>query len=189
VSIAALVVNGLRGAALLARGRPDGLRFFPGTMDDAARSFVAVAVTVPIIVGIRLIAWAENGEPASGGRILLRDMMVYAVSWMAFAIMSYRIAGTTGRTEQWPRFMVAWNWCNVVGSAIVMVGGVPSLLNVPAVVEQAAELVALGWALWLEWYVVRVAFNAGPLLAAYLVMLDQIIGLAFAIMGLSLGPR
>ena len=189
MSMPASVTTGLRGAALLARGRPEGLAFFPGTMDEASRSFVAVAVSVPVIVGIRLIAWAENGVPATGGRILLRDLMVYAVSWLVFAIMSYRIAGSLGRTEQWPRFIVAWNWCNVVGNLIVMFGGVPGLLGVPSVVDQATEVVALGWALWLEWYAVRLAFGAGPLLAAYLVMLDQIIGLSFAIMGMSLGPR
>ena len=189
MSIAASVVNGLRGGALLARGRPQGMAFFPGKMDDATRSFVAMALSVPPIVGIRLIGWAESGVPANGGRILLRDLMVYFVSWLVFAIMSYRIAGTTGRIEQWPRFVVAWNWCNVVGNMMVMVGGVPSLLGVPTIIEQVVELVALGWALWLEWYVMRVAFGAGPLLAAYLVMLDQIIGLGFAIMGLSLGPR
>ena len=189
MSIAASVVNGLRGAALLARGRAEGLLCFPTTMDDAARSFVAVAVSVPVIVGIRLIAWAEAGVLANGGRILLRDLMVYTVSWLVFAIMSYRIAGSVGRTEKWPRFIVAWNWCNVIGNLMVMLGGVPGLLGVPPVVEQAAQLVALGWALWLEWYAVRLVFSAGPLLAAYMVMLDQIIGLAFAIMGMSLGPR
>ena len=189
MSIAASVVNGLRGAVLLARGRPEGLAYFPGTMDDASRSFVALAVSVPVVVGIRLIGWAEAGVPANGGRILLRDLMVYAVSWLVFAIMSYRIAGSVGRTEKWPRFIVAWNWCNVVGNLMVMLGGVPGLLGFPPVVDQAGEVVALGWALWLEWYAVRLVFGAGPLLAAYMVMLDQIIGLAFAIMGMSLGPR
>jgi len=189
VSITASVVNGLHGAALLARGRPEGLRFFPGDMDDAARSFWAMALAVPTIIGIRLMVWTDGGVPAAGGRILLRDLMVYAVSWLAFAIMSHRIAGSVGRADRWPRFIVAWNWCNVVGNMMVMVGGVPGLLGAHPLVDQVSELVALGWALWLEWYAVRLAFGAGPLLAAYLVMLDQIIGLGFAIMGLSLGPR
>ena len=121
--------------------------------------------------------------------LLLRDLMVYSVSWLVFALMTYRIANSIGRAERWPRFIVTLNWCNVVGNVLIMLGGIPGLLGMNPVVEQVTQLVSLGWALWLEWYAIRLTLAAGPMLAAYLVMLDQIVGLAFAIMGMSLGPR
>ena len=68
-----------------------------------------------------------------------------------------------------------------------MLGGVPGLLGAHPVLDQVAELVAVGWALWLEWYATRLALNAGPLLATYIVLVDQVIGLGFAIAGATSG--
>jgi hypothetical protein len=187
VSVAGAVGNGLHAAFLLARGRADGMRFVSADMEGAMRSFLALPVAVPTIVAIRLIAWMQGGIPVQAGRELLRDLLVYAVSWLAFAVLTHRLIGAIGRARLWPRFITAWNWCNVVGNFLVLLGAVPGLFGVPPVFDQAAQLVMLGWALWLEWYAVRLSLESGPLLALYLVLLDQMIGIGFALVGMSFG--
>jgi hypothetical protein len=187
MSVAGAVGNGLHAAFLLARGRADGMRFVSADMAGAARSFWALPVAVPTVVAIRLIAWLIGGVPAQGGRLLLRDLLVAVVSWLAFAVLSHRFVGAIGRGALWPRFITAWNWCNVVGNFLVLLGMAPALFGMPSVFNQAAQLVTLGWALWLEWYAVRLSLQCGPLLAIYVVLLDQMIGVGFALTGMSFG--
>ena len=50
-----------------------------------------------------------------------------------------------------------WNWCNVVQYLLLVLAGLPLLLGAPDWIDQTAGLVALGWALWLEWFAARVA--------------------------------
>jgi hypothetical protein len=71
---------------------------------------------------------------------------------------------------------------------LVVLGGVPGVLGVPAVVDQACELVTIGWALWLEWYATRLALDVGPLTATWLVLLDQSIGIFLASLAFAITP-
>jgi hypothetical protein len=80
-----------------------------------------------------------------------------------------------------------WNWCNVIEGLIVIVGGVPGALGAPAIIDQACELTTIGWALWLEWYAIRLAFGVGPLAAVGLVLLDQSIGIMLASVAMLIG--
>ncbi len=187
MTLPAAVANGLHAAFLLARGRATGLHFVSADMAGALRSFWAIPVALPPIILLRIMAWTESGLPARAGHILLRDLLVYLVSWLAFAVISARIAAAMGRGPLWPRFIAIWNWCNVVGNILITAGAIPGFLGAPPMVDQAAQLFVMGWALWLEWYAVRLSLATGPLFAAYLVMLDQVIGLGFAMTGMTLG--
>jgi hypothetical protein len=71
---------------------------------------------------------------------------------------------------------------------LVIVGGIPGTLGAPAIVDQACELVTIGWALWLEWYATRLAFGVGQLTAVGLVMLDQSIGIMLASIAMLISP-
>lgn len=178
----AAVASGLQAACLLARGRADGLRQLEPDMASAARSFWAIPIALPPMVALRFADWAANGGmPANAGRLLTLDLLVYLVSWLAFAVFSARVAERIGRSARWPWFISIWNWCNVVGNTMLLGGMVPRLLGAPSMLDQAAEVVVVGWALWLEWYATRLALGVGPLLAAWFVMLDQMIVLAFTL--------
>ena len=69
-------------------------------------------------------------------------------------------------------------------AALVVAG----TLGVPAVVDQACELIAVGWALWLEWYATRLVFGVGKLTAVSLVLLDQSIGIFLASLAIAISP-
>jgi hypothetical protein len=170
------VTAGLQAALLLARGRADGLLLVTDDKQQAARSFWAMAVCLPIIVAMRMMSLTPDSPGVPMTRLLSRDFVVFAVSWLLYALMSHRIAGTLGRGDRWPRFIAAWNWCNVVENLLLVLGGLPGFLGAPPIIDQAAQLFALGWALWVEWYVTRTALGVSILAAAWMVLLDESVG-------------
>jgi len=183
-------VSGLQAVVLLAQGRVEGIAQLRSDPSEAARSFIAMAIAVPPIIALRLMNWtAEAGVPDDAVRIIALDLLVYGVSWLAFVIISARLADRLGRTALWPRFLVTYNWCNVLANFMVLAGSVPGALGAPHVVDQLSQVFVTGWALWLAWYAIRLTLATGPLLALYLLLVDQMIGIVFTIFSISLSGR
>lgn len=171
------IAAGLHGAFLLARARPWGLLLFETTPSGAARSFVAMLVCLPAYLGLQLLD-SGGAVPADPLRALAATIIGFVVAWLGFATISFSLAAAIGRAHHWPRFLSAWNWSNVVQYAAMVLLVVPaSLLGLPEPVAQTLSLVALGYALWVEWYVTKLALDLpGPGAAAF-VMVDLAIGL------------
>jgi hypothetical protein len=184
------VTAGLHAAFLLARGRADGVVGIRAEPEDAARSFVALAVAAPALMAVRLLAWSSAaGVPANAPRLLAHELLVFAVAWMGFVVLSHRITMRLGRGALWPRFVLTYNWCNVVAVLMALAASVPAAMGAPRVVDQVAQLVAMGWALWLGWVAVRLTLRTGPLLALYFVVLEQLVGLSFTVAGAAFLPK
>lgn len=170
----------LHGAFLLARGRADGLGLIAEPTADmavAAHSFWAVAVCLPAFLCLHLMDWSAGGAPAAPARTLLLDLAGYVIGWVGFALLSHRIARAIDRAALWPRFIAAWNWCNVVQYLMLVAAGVPGLLGAPALADETVWLVAMGWALWVEWYATRLALAVPGRTALALVGLDFALGI------------
>ena len=171
--------DGLAAALLLARGRAEGLALLPPTLEAAAQSFCAALPCLAAFLGLRLLAWAEGPVPGNGVAVaLLAEALGFAVSWAGFALASLAVATQAGRVAAWPRFIAAWNWSNLMQYALLVLLAVPPLLGVPDGVSTTLGLVVLGYALWLEWFVVRAALALPGPTAAMVVALDLAIGLA-----------
>jgi hypothetical protein len=183
MSLAMSVVSGMQAALLLARGRADGLRYVDDDMAGAARSFWAMAICLPAFVCLRLLAWTETGMPPHVGHVFALDLVSFGVGWCSFAVLSHRLVGVMGFGERWPRFITLWNWCNVVQYLLLVAFSIPGLLGAPALLDQAAQLFGLGWALWLEWFAFRLTLGLGVAAAAGLVALDVAIGVLLAAVG------
>ena len=173
--------NGLQGALLLARGRAEGMTLVASheqpAMLTATRSFWAAAVCLPAFVCLQLIGLSENPTlPPHFAHGLALQLFGYAIDWAGFALVSRMVARAMGRAGAWPRFIAAWNWCNVVQYLLLVAASLPPLLSFPTILGETAWLVATGWALWIEWYATRLALSAGPLQAAALVVLDEAFG-------------
>ncbi len=182
--------NALHGAFLLARGRPDGLLLIAAPpeaeMAVAARSFWAIAVCLPAFLCLHLLDWADAGLPPEAAESLLLDLLGYIIGWVGFALISHRVANTIGRGPLWPRFITVWNWCNVVQYLMLVTAALTSLLDLPDLLSQTIWLVAMGWALWLEWFATRLALAIPGAPAAALVGLDFALGIfLLGIMGTS----
>ncbi len=174
------VGSGLRAALLLARGRSEGMRYVQADVGGVQCSFWALAVSAPAIVCLQLIVWAQDTIPADASHVLALDMMSYLVGWLGFVVLSFYVVPVLNAGPHWGRFVVAWNWCNVVENMLLVVGSIPGLLHVPPAIDEASQIITTGWALWIEWYATTLALGASGLAAALLVILDQLIGLLLA---------
>ena len=183
MSLGTSMASGMQAALLLARGRSDGLRLVEDDMAGAARSFWAAAICLPAFVCLRLLAWTGSAMPPHAGHVLALDLVSFGVGWCGFAVLSHRLVGAMGLGERWPRFIALWNWCNVVQYLLLVVFSIPGLLGAPALLDQAAQLFGLGWALWLEWFAFRLTLGIGTVAAAGLVALDVAIGVLLALLG------
>jgi hypothetical protein len=171
---------GLFAALRLARGRADGVVLVPGDKETIVRSFWSIALCLPTVICRLLMSWQESGIPAGAAHLAARELIVFVLGWLIFVEVTHMLAPMIGRAERWGRFIALWNWCNVIEGVLVILGGIPGILGAPAVVDQACQLITIGWALWLEWYATRLALAAGPLAALGLVLLDQSIGILLA---------
>ncbi len=186
MSAVSTVTCGLNAALRLARGRSDGVVLVPGDRQTIIRSFWAIAFSLPTVVVRLLMSWAVTGVPADALHSAGREVIVFLLGWLVFVEITHRLAPIIGRSERWGRFIAVWNWCNVVEGVLIIVGGVPGMLGAPPIVDEACELVMIGWALWLEWYATRLAFGVGKPTAAWLVLLDQSIGIFLASLAITL---
>jgi hypothetical protein len=174
------ISSGMHAALLLARGRADGLRYADSDLAGAARSFWAIVVALPAFICLRLLSGGAGPVPAHDFAL---DLLSYIIGWIGFALLSRPVIEAMGCMPRWSRFIVVWNWCNVVQYLLLVVAAVPGLLGAPAMVQEAASLIAIGWALWLEWFAIRLALEVSTLAALALVGLDLSIGLALTALG------
>jgi hypothetical protein len=186
MNLGSTVTSGLHAALRLARGRSDGVALVPGDRKTVVRSFWSIGLCLPSVIVRLLMSWSVSGLPIDAAHAAVREVIVFVVGWLVFVEITHRLAPLIGRTEQWGRFIAVWNWCNVVEGVLVVAGGIPGTLGAPAIVDQLCELIALGWALWLEWYATRLAFDVRPLTASCMVVLDQSIGIMLASLAIAI---
>lgn len=172
------IINGLAAAWLFARGRAAGLLLIPPGMESARHSFLAALICLPLFIVLRLIAWWVQGAPPSGVAVALAGELVgYSLGWVGFALASKVLAEQAKRAEQWPRFIAVWNWTNIVQYLLLVVLLVPAVLGLPAWLGNALGLAAVGYAMWLEWFVTRTALGVHSATAVMFVLLDLALGL------------
>jgi len=172
------IANGLAAALLFARGRSVGLALLPAGLETARHSFVAALICLPVFLGLRLLSWAVQGQPPNGLAVALAaEFIGYVLGWVAFAIVSKAMADQAQRSANWLQFIAAWNWSNVVQYALLLVLMVPTALGLPSWVANVLGLVAVGYAMWLEWFVTRVALGVAGATAVMFVLLDLALGL------------
>jgi hypothetical protein len=185
------VGEGLHAALLLARGRADGLALLnpapDAAMATAARSFWAVVLCLPAFICLHLLDWSQSATPLPQARGFALDLLGYVIGWVGFALISRSIAAQLGRETLWPRFIAVWNWCNVVQYLMLVLADMPVLLGLPDWISQSAWLVAMGWALWLEWFATGLALEIPPLQAVGLVALDVLTGLLLVVLTALIG--
>lgn len=169
---------GLAAALLFARGRPEGVALLANDIATARASFRAALICLPLFLVMRFLSWGVRGAPEAGiPYALLVELIGYTLSWTAFAVASLPLAGQAGRAEQWPQFIAAWNWANVVQFLLLFAMALLAALGLPGWLTNMLGLAVLGYAVWLEWFVVRVALNVTGGTAALFVVTDLILGL------------
>jgi hypothetical protein len=188
MSSVSTVTLGLNAALRLARGRADGVVLVPGDRTTIIRSFWSIAFCLPSVLGRLAVSWVDTGIPSDAAHLAAREVIVFVLGWLVFVEATHWLAPMLGRAERWGRFIAVWNWCNVIEGVLVIIGAVPGSLGAPAIIDQVCELTTIGWALWLEWYAIRLALGVSALTAVGLVLLDQSIGIMLASVAMLISP-
>jgi hypothetical protein len=158
--------NVLRGIARVARGRPDGLNQFSGTVQGFLVS-LAPLLAFPL-VGTLLVLGHGGGAPA------ISDFLATVAVLLAPAVLSFEFARLWRREAYWLRFATAFNWCQwvlpVLAAVLVTVLG--ALLHAGLPRPAAPKLLVLclaGYGLWMHWFLARHGLALSRLRAALLV--------------------
>jgi len=170
----------LNGALLLARGRADGLEHFPNDLRAASRSFWAAAICVPLYSAMVVLSWQQDRWPLDVLRSSVLEAVIFIIGWAGYAVISHAMLQGLGMGERWPRFIIVWNWVNVVQYALLLIATAPGAAGAPGWASETCQLVAQGWALWVEWYAIRLALSVSGLRAAFVMAPDVILGLFLA---------
>lgn len=175
--------NIVRGVALLARGKAEGLDQFAST-PQAFLSSLAPLVAFPL-VGFLL---SVIGRPASA-LSALADLLGALCAALAPPVLSWEFARRWECTDRWLRYATALDWCQWVVPLLaallltlaypVLASGLPGRAAIGVV-----GLVIVAYALWLHWFIARRGLG---LSAGRAVILVLVVNLGTGI--LAIGPR
>ena len=171
----------VRGVVRLATGHADGLAQF-GDTSDAFLASLAPLIAFPL-VGMLLMLMEGGGLSA------LTDLLATVCALFAPPVLSYEVARRWGRAALWPRFAVAFNWCQwavpLAASLLMVVAGVLLSLGVPSDVCLLVVVAGLAtYGLWLHWFLAQHGLGLSRIRAAVLVL-----GVNFVTVCLVMGPR
>jgi hypothetical protein len=183
MSVVSSITAGLRTALNLARGRPEGVALVPSDHGTAIHSFWAIALCLPPVLSMRLLDWLASGVPPHAAVALARYLILFVLGWLLFVVASHHMAKTIGREKDWPRFIAIWSYCSVIENCLIAVGGIPGAIGAPPMLDEACQLITLGWAFWLEWYSIGLSLRVGALTATVFLAVDIAIGVAMALAG------
>ena len=172
----------LHGALMLARGQARGMLLMDIDTKGIARSFWAIPMSLPSVLYLATLDWPNGVPPPHVVADLARQGLSFVVAWLAFAAATHAIAPRLKRSHLWVPMIVAWSWCNVPENMLMVLGTIPGTLGAPHILDQVAQVATFGWALWIEWFAFRLAFGAGPVLATWLLLMDQSIGMAVMVL-------
>lgn len=146
----------------------------PADGAGAARSFWVAALCLPLFLFVRLFL-----EPVAAAtpRATAAELLGYAASWAGYALAALALCRAMKREALWPRFIATWNWMNLVQYLIMSGITLLSLPFLPAWMREVASLVAIGYALWLQWFAARTALQLPGGAAASFVLMDLMISM------------
>ena len=169
----------LIGAALLARGRPEGMARF-GATPQAFLASLAPMVAFPLVGFLILLG-------SGRGLLGFSALLVSLVAQLAPPVLSYALAAQWGRADRWLRYATAFNWCQwaIPAVALGMMVGLQVGMSFGLGESAAFRLLGvglIGYGLWLNWLLARHGLALSPGRAAALVALVNVgaVGLLLA---------
>jgi len=171
----------LFGIVRIATGHADGLAQFGDTKDAFLHS-LAPLVAFPVVGAMLLLIQGE-------ALVALSDLLTTLCALLAPPVLTYEAARLWGRSAQWTRFAVAFNWCQwaipVLAMILVVVAGMLLALGVPSSVGLVLVVIGLaGYGMWLHWFLARNGLGLGVGRAILLVLAVNL-----ATITLAFGPR
>ena len=168
----------LAGTLRLARGDRGGLACFDRSLDGFWRSFRAAVICYPLyLVLLAMRVTVAEWQRSGGWRIVAVETIGYVVAWVAFPLLMLTVTRWIGRAHRFFDFMVPYNWCQVPQSVLFVLVGLESasgILNTRA--SEAIDIIAAIATLVYEWFIARVALETTGSAAAFVVLVDLVLG-------------
>jgi hypothetical protein len=168
----------LLGTLRLARGDRGGLSCFDRTLDGFWRSFRAAFIAYPLyLLLLTMRVTVAEWERSGGLWIAAVETIAYVIAWSAFPLIMLAVTRWLDRSHRFFDFMVPYNWFQVPQSALFVLIGLESeggVLGAPA--ASALEAAAVIAVLVYEWYIARVALDTTAYAAAFIVLVDLVLG-------------
>jgi hypothetical protein len=168
----------LVGTLRLARGDRGGLSCFDRSLDGFWRSFLAAVISYPLyLVLLAMRVSVAEWERSGAWRIVTVETIGYVIAWVGFPLLILYVVRWFGRAHRFFDFMVPYNWCQVPQSALfVLVGLVSAGGMLSAQASETIDMLAAIATLVYEWFIARVALDTTGLIAAFVVLLDLVLG-------------
>jgi hypothetical protein len=171
------VSQGLYGAWRLAHLDRSAMAWFDRSEAALWHSFWAAALVYPgalILLGLRLPPeqWAASGP----FRILAVETIGHVMAWTAFPLVMVSFCRWLGRDAQFAGFIIAFNWAQVLQMALAL--GVEGLVDSGLLLSGIAALLLVAAfiaAVTYEWFIARVALDAGGVAATVVVLIDFVL--------------
>lgn len=163
---------GIYGAFLLARRNRKGLDWLDATPRGFWRSFWAALVVAPAFVVLQTVTGGFGEDP--GLRQVLVQAIAYVIGWTAFPLVMILVADTLGRWPAYYRYMVAYNWSEVVQMGVLLPAvGLAILLPSPVtfLLAQVVTILLLVY----RGYIAHVALGVKAGHAVGIVLLDVLL--------------
>jgi hypothetical protein len=168
---------GMYGAWRFARLDRGAMLWFDRGIDGLWRSFWAAAVAYPGFIVLLVLRTAPAQWQASGGwRVLAVETIGYVIGWTLFPLVILPFCRWLGRAGEAIDFIIAYNWSQVLqtglflGLAALEGGGLmPGAAAGP--IFGLAFLAVLAY----EWFIARVALDAGGVAATAVVLIDLVL--------------
>jgi hypothetical protein len=167
----------LAGTLRLARADPGGMEHFDTSIEGFWHSFRAATLCFPlylILLAFPLVI--GTGDDIDAGRFFAVETIRFVISWVAFPLAVLPVVDRLGRGNRYLGFIVAYNWCQVLPTAVfavIALGGGLGLFsgNLMLIFDLVAGIAALVY----EWYVARVALALSGGLAVLIITVDVVL--------------
>ncbi len=171
------VLLALYGTWRLAWRDPAAMACFERTVPGVVKSFWAAAICYPGFVLLQLIQ--IDASQFDGGqlfRLMLVATIGYVAGWAAYPLIALQFCRWLTTEERALGFVVAYNWSQVLQTAAVLPVPIIGAFHVLAPETVAFAALAIYVALLVyEWFIARIALQAGALPATALVLLDVVL--------------
>lgn len=170
------VSSGVYGAWRLARLDTRAMAWFDRSPEGTARSFWAAIICFPGFVALLALRVAPEDWAASGvAHVVLVESIGYVVGWAAYPLAALgfcRLLGIQGYD-----FVTAYNWSQILETSLFLVIAVIGAFHlIPDESAGILSAVVLLLVLLYEWFIARVATQAGAAAATALVLIDLVLG-------------
>jgi hypothetical protein len=169
-------VYSIFGAYRLAMLDKSGLSYLDRSPEGAIRSFHAALIVLPayaVLVVLRL--WDVLPE-VSLLRFITVEGLAYVISWTAFPLAMFHIAGLLDRSARYFDFLSAYNWSSVIQMGLYLpVVAIADSGLVPEGLGEGLVLVVTMLVLMYQWFIARTTLDINGGSAAGVVLLDMIL--------------